>query len=176
LKKVSFKILLVVLSALFSVSSQASGIKRIRSIVVDKGEVQRVMMVPGLASVILFPCDVDEAVVGRQEDLKVQISPTTKRQLTLSLSSGASGSTNLLIRCGDKSDPFVFDIISNHLVHQDVVKVRGHFGGPEIEDANLALIDSSLRAAIAKPSEKVSKDRKANTLTIKPPKLMDESK
>ncbi len=129
-------------------------------------------MVPGLASVVTFPCDIDEAIVGREQDLKALVSPTTKKkQLTLFLSSGASQSTNLLVRCGDKKDLFVFDVISNRTIHQDVFKVRAFSGGPEVEDPNLKEIDSSefkMRTS--------QKKGRSHVIEVKPPMLIEEKK
>ena len=121
----------------------AASVKRIQSAALDKGQVHRLYLSPGLASVITFPCDVDEAVVGREQDLKVQVSPTTKRQLTLHLSNWSALHTNLLVRCGDKRDPFVFDIIVSRTTHQDHFKVSSFFGSPEDESLQTSVIDSS---------------------------------
>ena len=168
----STKIFLVAAVASFSLSATASPPKRIRAASLNKGEVHRIYLSPGLASVITFPCDVDEAVVGREQDLKVQVSPTTKRQLTLHLSTWAALHTNLLIRCGDKRDPFVFDVIVSHTTHQDVFKVRSFYGAPEDEETNANVIDSSERRSKAPKDVRSSR----SVIDIKAPTLVEESK
>ena len=104
---------------------------RITAINFDKSRVERLYMAPGLASALTFPCDLDEATVGRDEDLKAKMSPTTKRQLTLFLNSSASLPTNLIVRCGDRQEPFVFDVVPSRNSHQDVVRITGGVVGIE---------------------------------------------
>lgn len=120
-----------------------ASIPRLRAVHLDKALVERITMTPGLATVVTFPCSIDEAIVGREQDLKVSISQTTKKQLILSLVSGRAQATNLLVRCGDKRDLFVFDIIPSRTTHQDIVKVRAFSGSPLSVDSVSSVIEYS---------------------------------
>lgn len=115
---------------------------RIRAIHFNKGKVERIYMAPGLATALTFPCDLDEATVGRDEDLKAKVSPTSKKQLTLFLNSSASVPTNMIVRCGDKQELFVFDVVPSKSIHQDVLRITGSYGGASAKQADLKLIDS----------------------------------
>lgn len=134
---------LVFLSMLISAIAEAEP-KRISAIAVNQAKVQSIRLTPGLASVVLFPCEIDEAIIGRNEDLKATVSPTTKRNLILHLAKGSSLSTNLIVRCGDEEIPFVFDVIPSRAVHQDLVRVASRYGGPEVQPL---ISESEARAA-----------------------------
>jgi hypothetical protein len=49
--------------------------------------------------------------------------------------------TNLILRSGKKK--YVFDLIPSKNIHQDTIEVVGDFGGAEMEDDKMELIDSS---------------------------------
>ena len=141
---------------------------RIRAMHFDKSRVEKVYVSPGLATLMIFPCEINEAIVGQEQGLKAVVSPTSKKQVTLFCSSSASLTTNLIVRCGGKTDPFVFDVVVSHVHHQDVLKVTGSFSGPVVnDDAGMTLVDSSSM----QPQKK-----KKFVIEVSPPVLIEESK
>jgi len=134
------------LSVLFFVLSEPANAKapeRIQSVILDRGKVARIYIAPGLGSVLTLPCNVAEAFVGREAEVTVIFSPNSKRVLFISLNSGSSEPTNVVLRCERGRVNLVFDIIPSKFMHQDVVEVRSSFGSPELTGANLNLMDSS---------------------------------
>ncbi len=148
--------------------ANAQAPSRITAIHFDKGKVERIYMAPGLATAVTFPCDLDEATTGRDEDLKAKVSPTSKRQLTLNLSNAASLPTNLIVRCGDRQELFVFDVIPSRKSHQDVVRITGTYGGAERRDdhagGKLQLIDDDQKAKELHEAKK--QKRRINPATV----------
>jgi hypothetical protein len=100
--------------------------------------VNSIYLAPGLGSVVLFPCALSEVFVGRAEDLKAQISPNDKKVLLLNLKLNTSLPTNLIARCESEKSPYVFDIFPSRQKHQDVVEIRGSFGGPGVKRSEFA--------------------------------------
>lgn len=114
---------------LFSIVAMAN-VDRIQSLRFDRGNVQTIYLAPGLGSMILFPCALLEAFIGRSEDLKSQISPNDKKVLFLNLKLNSSLPTNVIARCENEKNAFVFDVIPSRAKHQDVVEIRSSFGSP----------------------------------------------
>ncbi|MBK9038970.1 MAG: hypothetical protein IPL83_07400 [Bdellovibrionales bacterium] len=101
---------------------------RISSQFFDRSQVGLIYIKPGLSSVIQFPCDIDEAKVGLKSSLEVQVSKTLKSELVLSARTNLVDPTNLIVRCSHGL--FVFDVIANQKLHQDVIKILGAVKGP----------------------------------------------
>ena len=108
--------------------------ERIQSMRFDKSKVERIYLAPGLGSVVLFPCSLQEVFIGRSEDLKVQISPNDKRTLFLNLKLNSSLPTNVIVKCEVDKNIFVFDVIPSKSKHQDLVEIRSSFGRPNAKD------------------------------------------
>jgi hypothetical protein len=106
----------------------------------DLGLVSRVLLTPGLASVINFPGNVREAVVGNPKDVKVFLSKAEPRSVIVTLTRGASQPTNLIVRLSKSI--ITIDLIPSRS-HQDVVEIRGAFGSAAFEDSSLDLAASS---------------------------------
>lgn len=140
-----FNKLYPLLSLIFSLPVLAQNPERITAIHFNKGKVERIYMAPGLATALTFPCDLDEATVGRDEDLKAKVSPTSKRHLSLFLATSVSLPTNLIVRCGDKQELYVFDVVPSVINHQDVLRITGSYGGAGLKDNHIQLIDSDQR-------------------------------
>lgn len=124
MKKILFTSLL-----LFAIQTFAE-MDRIQSLRFDRGSVKTLHLAPGLGSIVLFPCPLLEVFVGRSQDLKAQISPNDKKTLFLNLKLNSSLPTNFIARCEGDRTVFVFDVIPSRVKHQDVVEIRGFFGGP----------------------------------------------
>ena len=130
---------------------------RIQSMRFDKSKVERIYLAPGLGSVVLFPCSLQEVFIGRSEDLKVQISPNDKRTLFLNLKLNSSLPTNVIVKCEVDKNIFVFDVIPSKSKHQDLVEIRSSFGRPNAKDF-----------IQIKPSAKT------NRVVLKTPKLIEK--
>lgn len=142
---------------LFSVSALAQ--ERIQSMRFDKSQVQRIYLAPGLGSIVLFPCGLQEVFIGRGEDLKAQISPNDKRTLFLNLKLNSSLPTNVIVKCTPEKSIFVFDVIPSRTRHQDLVEIRSSYGRP-----NLISVQRL---------EQISQIKTVNRLIVKSPVLME---
>jgi hypothetical protein len=105
---------------------------RISSQFFDRSQVGLIYIKPGLSSVVQFPCDIDEAKVGLKSSLEVQVSKTLKSELVLSARTNLVDPTNLIVRCSHGL--FVFDVIANQKLHQDVIKILGAVKGPSFTE------------------------------------------
>lgn len=150
------KNLLFVIS-LFSVSAMAQ--ERIQSMRFDKSQVQRIYLAPGLGSIVLFPCGLQEVFIGRGEDLKAQISPNDKRTLFLNLKLNSSLPTNVIVKCNPEKSIFVFDVIPSRTRHQDLVEIRSSYGRPNLINGQRL--------------EQVSQAKTVNRLIVKAPVLIE---
>lgn len=150
------KNLLFVIS-LFSVSAMAQ--ERIQSMRFDKSQVQRIYLAPGLGSIVLFPCGLQEVFIGRGEDLKAQISPNDKKTLFLNLKLNSSLPTNVIVKCSPEKSIFVFDVIPSRTRHQDLVEIRSSYGRPNLINGQRL--------------EQVSQTKTVNRLIVKAPVLME---
>lgn len=106
--------------------------KRIQSVLFDKGTTLKIFLHPGLGSVITFPCFISDSFVGDESQAEVRPSPSTRKNLLLSLKSSASRATNLIVRCEGQNSHFVLDVVPSSTSHQDVLEIRAAFGRPEL--------------------------------------------
>lgn len=133
---------------------------RISSQFFDRSEVGLIYIKPGLSSVIQFPCDIDEAKVGLKSSLEVQVSKTLKSELVLSARTNLVDPTNLIVRCSHGL--FVFDVIANQRLHQDVIKILGAVKGPaftetvsyEREQSSAYLRESAIQSPLQTQNKK----------------------
>lgn len=107
-----------------------SSVNRIQSMRFNKAKVERIYLAPGLGSILLFPCSLQEVFLGRSDDIKAQISPNDRKTLFLNLKLNSSLPTNLIAKCFPEKNIFIFDIIPNKQKHQDLVEIRSSFGRP----------------------------------------------
>ena len=118
---------------LFSTFSNAEdSIKRVQSMIFDKGSPQKIYLHPGLGSVITFPCFVSDSFLGDESQAEIRPSPSNRKIILLSLKSQASRATNLIVRCEGQLSHFVIDIVPSNKTHQDVLEIRAAFGRPEL--------------------------------------------
>lgn len=133
--------------------------ERIQSMRFDKSQVQRIYLAPGLGSIVLFPCGLQEVFIGRGEDLKAQISPNDKRTLFLNLKLNSSLPTNVIVKCNPEKSIFVFDVIPSRTRHQDLVEIRSSYGRPNLINGQRL--------------ERVSQTTTVNRLIVKAPVLIE---
>ncbi len=133
----------LVLTLFLSQAQATNQTERVGSIIFNKGKIEKIYLASGLGSVLIFPCPVDEAFLGRSSEITVLTSPKTKRNILLSVKSSFSEATNLIVRCEEQTAPFVFDLVPSRARHQDVVHIRSSFGSPALSESDLKLIDSS---------------------------------
>ena len=131
--------------------------ERIQSMRFDKSKVERIYLAPGLGSIVLFPCGIQEVFVGRSDDLKVQISPNDKRTLFLNLKLNSSLPTNVIAKCELEKSIFIFDVIPSKVRHQDLVEIRSSFGRPNSKDFAAFTAVRSINRLIVKAPELVEK-------------------
>ena len=144
------------LSLLVSPMTRAN-MDRIQSWRVDQSQVRAIHLAPGLGSILLFPCNLIEAFVGRSEDLKAQVSPNDKKVLFLNLKLNSSLPTNLIVRCEGERNTFVFDVVPSRSRHQDQVEIRSFHGRPKMQDHISPVLE-----------------KKSSKLVLKTPKLMEK--
>lgn len=147
---------LLLMISLFPVGALA-GLDRIQSMRIDRSMVHRIYLAPGLGSVVLFPCQLQEVFVGRSEDLKAQISPNDKHTMFLNLKLNSSLPTNVIVKCTPEKSIFVFDVIPSKSRHQDLVEIRSSFGRPNIAGGSL---------------QQVTQTKTINRLVVKAPVLV----
>lgn len=133
--------------------------ERIQSMRFDKSQVQRIYLAPGLGSIVLFPCGLQEVFIGRGEDLKAQISPNDKKTLFLNLKLNSSLPTNVIVKCSPEKSIFVFDVIPSRTRHQDLVEIRSSYGRPNLINGQRL--------------EQVSQTKTVNRLIVKAPVLVE---
>ncbi len=137
-----------------------ANLDRIQAVRVDKGQVQRIYLAPGLGSILLFPCALQEVFIGRSEDLKAQISPNDKKTLFLNLKLNSSLPTNVIAKCSPENSIFVFDVIPSRSKHQDLVEIRSSYGRPNFSVGH-RLIEST-------------QESPRNKLVVKSPVLIEK--
>jgi hypothetical protein len=153
--------------------SHAAPTSRVGSIIFNKGTVEKIYLASGLGSVLIFPCPIDEAFLGRSSEVTVLTSPKTKKNLLLSVKSSFSEATNLIVRCEEQLAPFVFDLIPSRAKHQDVILIRSSIGSPTLAQENLELIESSDQKAQAR-SQDLNAKAKSQPVVILKPQLVGE--
>lgn len=156
MKNLLFVISLASVGALADTKSNPD---RIQSMRFDKSQVQRIYLAPGLGSIVLFPCALQEVFIGRSEDLKAQISPNDKKTMFLNLKLNSSLPTNVIVKCSPERHIFIFDVIPSRSRHQDLVEIRSSFGRPNLVDGqNL---------------QQVTQTKTVNRLIVKTPVLIE---
>lgn len=132
---------------------EAFAVSRIQSTRVDRGSVMKIQLSPGLGSLLKFPCELEEVFVGRNEGVNAQISPNSKKNLFLNLKSNALSPTNMIVKCQEDRNVFVFDVVPSKSTHQDYMEVRGAFGRPaDSEGAFKSLVSQKTsKVVVRKP-------------------------
>ena len=115
--------------------------KRISSKLVDLGKVHPIYMVAGMATLIELPNPVTGIRTGNPDAIQYFRPDKPENEVTVILRNESAKATNLILRSGKKK--YVFDLIPSKTIHQDTIEVVGDFGGAEMEDDKMELIDSS---------------------------------
>ncbi len=115
----------------FGVTASASDHPRIQEMFLNKSTPQRIYLVPGLASSIKMPCEIDEVVTPSNGIMK-HLSERNRTRFSLEVATG-SRSTNFIVHC--VSSTYVFDIVVNRAIHNDYIEVIGDYGKPRLTQA-----------------------------------------
>lgn len=127
-----FRILLILGLTVIGIQASAQKIRRISSVYKDLSSTQKVYLHAGLISVIEFPQNILEIRVGNTKTIKVDPSQISPKEITVQLLNEKSKPTNLIVKSEKKF--YIFDIIPSSGTHQDYIKIRGAYGGPEFAE------------------------------------------
>jgi hypothetical protein len=132
----------ILFAVLFSLDAfAASAPRRISSKLIDLGKVYPIYMVAGMATLIEFPGPVSGIRTGNPDSIQYFRPDKPENEVTIVLQNQNAKPTNLIVRTGKKK--YVFDIVPSKTVHQDTLEVIGDYGGAEIDDSEVELVDSS---------------------------------
>lgn len=118
---------IIIFCSLYSYSQE---VKRIKSISFNKSKVEKIYIAAGLTTLVSFNCDINEMISGNDEQVTLKPLNTNKRQMIITLAKNAAQPTNIFVRCGQKIDPFIFDVVPSKKNHQDYLKINMSFGEP----------------------------------------------
>lgn len=139
-------------------------VKRIKAIAFNKGKVQKIFVAGGMSSLITFNCDINEMITGNSEQVTLKPLITNKKQMIITLAQEASQPTNIFVKCGQKIDPYIFDVIPSRTNHQDYLKINLSYGEPTSENDETEALN------------KIPKRKKPTTIEIKPLELQQDIK
>lgn len=115
----------------FGETASAGEHPRIQEMFLNKSTPQRIYLVPGLASSIKMPCEIDEVVTPSNGIMK-HLSERNRSRFSLEVAAG-SRATNFIVHC--VSSTYVFDLVVNRAVHNDYIEVIGDYGKPRLTQA-----------------------------------------
>ena len=121
----------IIVALKFSEIAIASDHPRIQEMFLNKSTPQKIFLVPGLASSIKMPCEIDEVVTPTNGIMK-HLSERNRSRFSLEVAAG-SRSTNFIVHC--VSSTYVFDIVVNRAIHNDYIEVVGDYGKPRLTQA-----------------------------------------
>jgi hypothetical protein len=101
---------------------------RVQSLYLNRNSAQKVYLVPGLASSVHMPCEIDE-IVSPTNGILHQISDRNKNRFSIEVTVG-SRPTNFIVHCVNSS--YVFDLLVNDKIHNDLIEVEGDYGKPRL--------------------------------------------
>jgi hypothetical protein len=108
-----------------------SSTNRIRLVFHNRSKPGKIFVKPYHASTLILPCAAEDFLVGKPNGFEFVINSKDPKRLELNLTSEAQTS-NVIVYC-QSGLYFVFDYLVQTQVHNDVVEVARHFGGPEVE-------------------------------------------
>lgn len=155
--------LIIATILIFTSNSWSSGVKRIKSIAFNKGKVEKIFIAQGMSTLVTFNCDINEMVSGNDQQITLKGLMTNKKQMIITLAQDAAQATNIFVKCGQKIDPYIFDVVPSKVNHQDYLKINVSYGEPQEEkDSNETL-------------NKMPKKRKAVTIEVQKPEPKPET-
>ena len=108
---------------------------RLSQIDFDLTRVFKLYSSPGRDTSIYFPCNVEYATNGTDEDIKITMPRKFPNLVTIFLTKGQSQSTSLKVFCSE--NVFVFDVIPSIKNHVDFLKITKIHGDlPRYIDEN----------------------------------------
>lgn len=148
---------------LISRVSYADNVKRIKSIAFNKAKVEKIYIAQGLSTLVTFNCDINEMISGNRQQVTLEGLQTNKKQMKITLAQGAAQPTNIFVKCGQKIDPYIFDIVPSRINHQDYLKINVSYGEPEEEKENNEVLN------------KIPKKKKPISIEVKKPEQVQET-
>jgi hypothetical protein len=118
----------IIVALNFCEIAAASDQPRIQEMFLNKSSPQKIYLVPGLASSIKMPCEIDEVVTPTNGIMK-HLSERNRSRFSLEVAAG-SRSANFIVHC--VSSTYVFDIVVNQKIHNDYIEVIGDYGKPRL--------------------------------------------
>ena len=115
--------------------------RRISSQLMDLGRVYPIFMVSGMATLIELPGPVTGIRTGNPDSIQYFRPEKPENEVTIVLQNDKAKPTNLILRSGKKK--YIFDIVPNPSIHQDLIEIVGDYGGAELSAPGAELIDSS---------------------------------
>jgi hypothetical protein len=151
-------------SLILITSNSWAEVKRIKAIAFNKGKVQKIFVAGGMSSLVTFNCDINEMITGNSEQVTLKPLITNKKQMIITLAQEASQPTNIFVKCGQKIDPYIFDVIPSRSNHQDYLKINLSYGEPTTENDE------------AEALNKVPKKKNPRSIEVKPLELKTDIK
>lgn len=115
--------------------------RRIGGVFFDLGQVHKVQMSPGMATLIEIPDAITGVRLGNPDFVEYFKPASPDNEITLVLKTSSASPTNLILRSGRKK--YVFDLVPSQKVHQDTLEVVGAYGGPVVGQSDLKIIETS---------------------------------
>ena len=112
----------------FGSTSTVNSKYRVQSLYLNRDSAQKIYLVPGLASSVHMPCEIDE-IVSPTNGILHQISERNKTRFSLEVAMG-SKPTNFIVHCVTSS--YVFDLLVNDKTHNDLIEIQGDYGKPRL--------------------------------------------
>jgi hypothetical protein len=112
--------ILFILALLFSMTGNSAP-TRLSQIDFDITKVFKLYSNPGRDTSIYFPCNVEYATGGTDEDIKITMPRKFPNLVTIYLTKGRSQSTSLKVFCSEQV--FVFDVVPSAENHVDFLKI-----------------------------------------------------
>lgn len=135
------KLFSMLLIQLLYLKTYGQNVQRISEVVIDESRPYELIVTPGRATMILFPCPILSTAKGTGGDFEIQIKENDSKEVILWLNHSFSEPSGLIARCEKKV--FVFDIVPSTTSHQDYVKIVGSISGPINSMSDHKIIKSS---------------------------------
>jgi len=83
---------------------------------------KRIYLKPGLMTLLKLPCKITESSLGDPDSFKLSFSKKNQKRVALKAIKKGTYATNLILLCKERA--YVFDLIAQNKIHQDVVKLQ----------------------------------------------------
>lgn len=153
---VSFKIAIISLRISLTISCISGNVmaapQRVAQIDFDLKKVFKLYSSPGRDTSLYFPCNVEYATAGTDNDLKLSLPKKFPNLVTVFLLHGKAQSTSLKVFCSEKV--FVFDVVPSTDNHIDFLKIVSTHGElPRFSEEKNALELKTLIETVRTPEK-----------------------